>query len=244
VNIKSFYNYLPNSIRRLIDEKNGKRLFKALGVIQKDGSLDYKLYWDKRYLSGGDSGAGSFGAYSSWKADIVNHVVSTYQVATVLEFGCGDGNQLLKFQIPEYRGLDVSSSAVDSCKEVFKSDKSKSFQVIRPDSDLDVSPAQLVMSLEVLMHITAEADYLWTLKNIFESSKKFVLIQAPLFEYRLFPKHSHEKYRDIFRYLIDYLDRWSIIGLFVHPSVSTADRRKNVIGEMSSDFILLQKRGQ
>lgn len=241
---KSIYKCLPKYIRKIPNENGAKRLFNSLGVIQKDGSLDYKLYWDKHYLSGGDSGAGSFGAYSSWKADIVNQVISTYRVNTVLEFGCGDGNQLLKFQIPEYRGLDVSSSAVDTCKEVFKNDNSKSFQVIRPGSNIDFSSAQLVMSLEVLMHITLEVDYLWTLEKIFESSGKFVLIQVPLFEYTLFPKHSHEKYRDIFRYLIDYLDSWSIIGLFVHPSVTTADRRKNVVGEMSSDFILLQKRNQ
>lgn len=232
----------PKSIRNILNEMSAKRYFNSLGVIQKDGSLDYKLYWDKRYLSGGDSGAGSFGANSSWKADIVNQVISTYQVNTVLEFGCGDGNQLLKFEIPEYRGLDVSSMAVDTCREVFKNDKSKSFQVIRPGSNVDFSSAQLVMSLEVFMHITLEEDYLWTLEKIFESSGKFVLIQAPLFEYMLFPKHSHEKYRDIFRYLIDYLDTWSIIDLFVHPSVTTADRRKNVVGEMSSDFILLQRR--
>jgi SAM-dependent methyltransferase len=233
---------LPKFIRKILDDRGAKRLFNSLGVIQKDGQLDYKLYWDKHYLTGGDSGAGSFGAFSSWKADIVNQVISTYQINTVLEFGCGDGNQLLKFQIPEYRGLDVSSSAVATCKEIFKNDKSKSFSVIRPNSNLDVSSAQLVMSLEVLMHITLEEDYLWTLEKIFESSEEFVLIQAPLFEYKLFPKHSHEKYRDIFRYLIDYLDCWSIIGLFVHPSVSPADRRKNVIGEMSSDFILFKKR--
>lgn len=241
---KYIYRFLPESIRKAIDEIGAKRLFKSLGVIQKDGSLDYKLYWDKHYLSGGDSGAGSFGAHSTWKADIVNQVISTYQVNTVLEFGCGDGNQLVKFQIPEYRGLDVSQTAVDACRDAFKNDSSKSFQVIRPGSNTDFSSAQLVMSLEVLMHITSEVDYLWTLEKIFESSEKLVLIQAPLFEYTLFPKHSHEKYRDIFRYLIDYLDRWSVIGLFVHPSVNSANRRKNVVGEMSSDFILLQKRGQ
>ena len=51
-------------------------------------------YWQERYATGGDSGVGSYEKFAEFKAEIVNAFVSTYGVTSVIEFGCGDGNQL------------------------------------------------------------------------------------------------------------------------------------------------------
>ena len=51
-------------------------------------------YWENRYASGGNSGAGSEGANAVWKATVINDFVASHYVRDVLEYGCGDGRQL------------------------------------------------------------------------------------------------------------------------------------------------------
>ena len=51
-------------------------------------------YWDTRYAGGGTSGAGSYGPAAKWKAAAVNKWVAELGVEDVIDFGCGDGNQL------------------------------------------------------------------------------------------------------------------------------------------------------
>ena len=72
-------------------------------------------YWERRYARGGDSGAGSYGRLAIFKAEFVNSFVRDHGIRSVIEFGCGDGNQLSLAEYPSYFGLDVSRSAVEAC---------------------------------------------------------------------------------------------------------------------------------
>jgi hypothetical protein len=55
-----------------------------------------KQYWIDRYkYKTGTSGAGSYGIYAEYKAEIINEFMSKNGINNVLELGCGDGNQLL-----------------------------------------------------------------------------------------------------------------------------------------------------
>ena len=51
-------------------------------------------YWEQRYREGGCSGAGSYGKFGRFKAQVLNQFVVEHGIRTVMEFGCGDGNQL------------------------------------------------------------------------------------------------------------------------------------------------------
>jgi hypothetical protein len=51
-------------------------------------------YWKERYAAGGSSGAGSYNKLAEFKAEVINDFVVRNQVQTVIEYGCGDGNQL------------------------------------------------------------------------------------------------------------------------------------------------------
>src|SRR5262245_42492336 len=64
-------------------------------------------YWQFRYKEGGSSGAGSYGRLAQFKSEVLNKLVAHQDVKTVVEFGCGDGNQLLTARYPQYIGLDV-----------------------------------------------------------------------------------------------------------------------------------------
>ena len=142
--------------------------------------LDYKSYWEGHYRAGGDSGAGSYGDHAQYKADILNRLVRDRGIKTVLEFGCGDGNHLAYYEFGEYLGLDVAASAVSKCTQKYSDDATEAFRTIKPDEGLDLGTFDLVISIEVLMHVIDEDAFLWTLDNIFSHASRYVAILTPL----------------------------------------------------------------
>lgn len=204
--------------------------------------LDYVAYWERRYGRGGTSGSGSYGDLAAYKAEVINGFIAEHHVHSVAEFGCGDGNQLKQYSIPTYLGLDVASTAVQACRQAFAGDDTKSFALIRPGEDPDIGMFDLTMSIEVLMHVTREPDFLWSLDMLFRHASRYVIIHAPLSVLIDHPKGSHEKYRDLFSYLVPYLGDFAITDVRVHPGLTTADRRNGVIGPMASDFVFLERK--
>ena len=67
-------------------------------------TFDSAQYWRDRYRSGGNSGAGSYGRLADFKAEIVNAFVREHDVASVIEFGSGDGAQLALADYPTLSG--------------------------------------------------------------------------------------------------------------------------------------------
>lgn len=74
-----------------------------------------RTYWDRRYAFGGYSGAGSSGRLAAFKAETLNRFVEQHGIGSVVELGCGDGNQLSLGAYPFYLGIDVSREAVRRC---------------------------------------------------------------------------------------------------------------------------------
>lgn len=115
--------------------------------------INSKKYWENRYSTGGNSGAGSYGKFAQYKSIILNEFVQNNKINKVIEFGCGDGNQLQLAKYPEYLGLDVSTTALDLCKNKFKHDKSK---VFKPLKQYKQETADLVLSLDVIFHLVED----------------------------------------------------------------------------------------
>src|ERR1700692_4583832 len=84
-------------------------------------------YWEGRYSQGGNSGEGSYGRLAEFKASVLNTFIREHKIQSVIEFGCGDGNQLTLASYPQYIGLDVSRTVIMKCITKFKSDNTKSF---------------------------------------------------------------------------------------------------------------------
>ena len=82
-------------------------------------------YWVNRYNGGGNSGEGSYGQLAEFKAEIINEFVRRNVITSVIELGCGDGNQLKLAEYPLYIGFDVSLKALSIYVE-------KYFQTILP----------------------------------------------------------------------------------------------------------------
>jgi len=134
------------------------------------------VYWEKRYHSNGNSGVGSYGKSAEYKADFLNQFVKDNDIDSVIEFGCGDGNQAMQFHFPSYIGLDVSSTAIEKCTEACRDDIRKQFFI--SDKKKTGLKAELAISLDVIYHLIEEEVYENYMKQLFAAATKYVIIYA------------------------------------------------------------------
>lgn len=129
-------------------------------------------YWKIRYEDGGDSGAGSYGEYAIYKAEIINNYIQKYGIKTISDLGCGDGNQISLLRgFETYCGYDISEFIIKKCREKFSGSSMMFFCDIT-----DIPDAELTISLDVIYHIVNEKEYEKYLSYLFDKSKKYVLI--------------------------------------------------------------------
>ncbi len=149
-----------------------RKIYRSIKRVLK-GKIETLQYWEKRYSSGGNSGAGSYGRLALYKAEIINRFVKENSVQSVIEFGCGDGNQLSLANYPTYIGFDVSETAIKICEKRFMSDATKSFRML---GDYQGEQADLTLSLEVIFHLLEENLYFEHMRILFNTSKRFIII--------------------------------------------------------------------
>ncbi len=147
-----------------------KKKYKKLFRLNRNS----ENYWVQRYNSGGDSGIGSQGVLAEFKSEIINDFVRKHNIETVIEFGCGDGNQLKLAEYPSYLGFDIAPKAIELCRDIFLHDKSKTFGLM----DSHWIRAQLTLSLDVIYHLLEDDVYYTYMERLFGSSKQFVIIYS------------------------------------------------------------------
>jgi hypothetical protein len=146
--------------------------------IWKKPFKDSQTYWENRYRKNGNSGDGSYGIKAAYKATVINEFVAEKNVDTVIELGCGDGNQLKQFYFENYIGFDVSPTAVQKCKDIFKDDASKKFFLFAPETMAKDFTATLTLSLDVIYHLVEDDIFQKYMNNLFSISLKYVIIYA------------------------------------------------------------------
>lgn len=169
-----------------------------------------KNYWEDRYQSKNNSGAGSYGRLAAFKAEILNNFVINNQVTKVIELGCGDGNQLSLSNYPNYIGFDVSETAIKICEEKFKHDASKKFYLMDDKIKKDIK-APLVLSLDVLYHLIEDVvfeDYMYTL---FSRSSKYVIIYSSNYDDHFAPHVKCRKFTEWIAHNI--FNSWELIEI-------------------------------
>lgn len=134
-----------------------------------------RAYWENRYKSGGNSGAGSYNSLAEFKAEIINEFVEERNIETVIEFGSGDGNQLKYFNFKSYVGFDVSQTAVFKCRNLYKTDSTKRFEVV---DAYNSEKADLVLSLDVIYHLIEDSTFHDYMERLFSASGKYVIIYS------------------------------------------------------------------
>jgi SAM-dependent methyltransferase len=173
-----------------------------------------RRYWERRYRSGADSGAGSYGPMAAFKAEVLNGFVREHSVRTVVEFGCGDGAQLGLADYPNYVGLDVSQRAVDLCAQRFATDPSKRFFLYTEDYPADLRPhvprADLALSLDVVYHLVEDAAYERHLRDVFDAAERFVAIYSSDLD-RIEPAAPHVRHRRFTDWVTGQRPRWRLL---------------------------------
>lgn len=136
---------------------------------------DSQSYWQNRYKAGGLSGAGSYGRLAEFKAEFLNSFVSSHDIKSVIELGCGDGNQLSLAQYPRYIGVDVSQDAIRICREKFSGDPTKSFFQVT-EQDQYSGACDLALSLDVLYHLVEDSVFDEYMSSLFSRSQKYIIV--------------------------------------------------------------------
>jgi hypothetical protein len=151
-----------------------RRAFRPRSVAQHE-FLSTVQYWETRYASGDHSGTGSYGRLAAFKAEVINRFVEQHGIATVIEFGCGDGNQLRLARYKRYLGFDVAKTAIDKCESIFRSDATKTFKLM---TEYSGEKADLSLSLDVIYHLIEDPVFDAYMRQLFESAEKFVVIYS------------------------------------------------------------------
>lgn len=168
-------------------------------------------YWEKRYASGGHSGAGSYDKLADFKATVVNSFIKKNQVTSVVEFGCGDGNQLALGEYPKYIGLDVSKSSIRICAEKHAKDPHKNFFIYDSQAFIDNSgifKSDLAMSLDVIYHIIEDEAFSSYMHHLFNSAKTYVIIYSTDFDSK---QTFHVKHRNFTKWIETNLPAWKLM---------------------------------
>lgn len=163
-------------VRRL-----GRRIRRSRGArwIRERFFPGSRDYWEQRYATGGLSGSGSYGRLAKFKAEFLNEFVARHEIRSVIELGCGDGNQLSLAEYPSYVGFDVSRTAVRICEERFRGDSTKRFVLHDATNDpLPSERADLALSLDVVYHLVEDEVFEAYMRHLFGLAERFVIVYS------------------------------------------------------------------
>jgi hypothetical protein len=164
-------------------------------------------YWKARYRRHRNSGAGSYGRLAEFKAEILNEFVREHRVGSVIEWGCGDGNQQALADYPRYVGIDISADAINWCAKRFKADPTKQFLV---DTEAANVKAELALSLDVLYHLVEDKVFDNYMRSLFGSAQRYVGIYSSDYDK---PGHvPHVRHRSFSRWIADNAPGWHRVG--------------------------------
>jgi hypothetical protein len=152
-------------------------------------------YWEDRYRSGGNSGAGSYNRLAQFKADFLNQFVADHKIESVIEFGSGDGAQLRLAAYPRYIGVDVSETVLAQTRTDFAANPAFSFLHVG-----DVGPetrAELSLSLDVIYHLVEDEIFETYMASLFAAAQRYVIVYASNVDGgRPGPHVRHRKFTD------------------------------------------------
>lgn len=171
-----------------------------------------KTFWRDNYREGGHSGFGSLGELAAFKARVLNDFVASHGIESVIELGCGDGNQLALAEYPQYTGLDISPDAIKLCIERFAGDKSKAFFVYDGEGFHDPIGrfrAELAISLDVVFHLVEDDVFETYMQDLFGMAERFVVIYSVNDE-RWFPD-PYSRARRFTDWIDEHRPDWKLI---------------------------------
>jgi hypothetical protein len=205
------------TIKELIRPLPGMRRISLLR--QRMVYRDSAHFWEGSYAQGGTSGNGSCGALAEGKSRFLNELARERAVHSVIEFGCGDGNQLSLAQYSSYTGLDVSRTAIGLCQRRFSEDPAKSFFLYDGACFTDragIFTADLALSLDVIYHLTEDMVFETYLTHLFTAGRRLVVIYSTNAE--ISRTAPHVRHRHFTPWVEANCPGWKLTGVTPGPN--------------------------
>ena len=193
--LKISHKYIFKQNYKIIKRNNNKLIFNFNISSNYEYVKSSKDYWEKRYSSGGNSGSGSYNNLALFKASIINNFINKNKINSVIEWGSGDCNQLSFANYKKYIGYDVSKTAIKICLKKFNKDKTKTF-IHMSDNFINDKKGDLSISLDVIYDLLEDNVFNLYMKNLFNSSKKYVCIYSSNFDKKWAKHVRHRKFTD------------------------------------------------
>jgi SAM-dependent methyltransferase len=209
------------TIRELMRPLPGVRQVSLLR--QRLSYTDSADFWEENYTRGRTSGNGSYGRLAEGKSRYLNNLIQTRRVTSVIEFGCGDGNQLSLAWYPRYIGLDVSKTAIDLCQRRFADDAGKSFFLYDGGCFTDrdgIFTADLALSLDVVYHLTEDAVFETYLRHLFRAGQRLVVIYST--DAEMSGTAPHVRHRHFTRWVEANIEGWRLTSVVPGPNTEQA----------------------
>ena len=213
-----------------------RKMFRKIVTKPNDQFPGSEQYWIQRYAENGNSGAGSYDKLAEFKADILNNFVAHKGIESIIEYGCGDGNQLKFSKYPKYIGFDVSEQAIKRCNALFTDDHTKSFKLI---SEYSGEVAQLTLSLDVIYHLIEDSVFLKYMEILFKSSTKYTIVYSSNTNDQFPNQSKHVRNRLFSDWISSNMSDWTLIERISNPYPYTGDHK---VGSFA-DFYVYAKRG-
>ena len=191
---------MPNLIKKIKS--------KIRKIFLLNGFQGSRKYWKNRYEKGGTSGPGSYGHLAQFKAEILNNFVQLHNVRSIIEFGCGDGNQLKLSSYPSYIGFDISEESIKLCSAFFSNDISKRFRLMDKYAN---ETAELTLSLDVIFHLTEDEIYHSYMHRLFDASTKYVIVYSSNTEQGATKHPAHVRHRLFTLWVEKHKPGWKLV---------------------------------
>ena len=224
-----------NDLEKIIEQKNAE--LNQKNFREQTEKLHSGEFWDKHYQHAGDSGTGSYGRLSKFKSEIVNAFVKNEKIHTVLEIGCGDGNQLKLMEYEHYVGVDVSAHIIEADREIFQGDSSKEFYCSLTEREKYANRNyDLVLSMDVIFHLLEDEVFHLYMDDLFGLASKFVVIYSSNHEeFTPWPEYRH---RNFTGYVADHFPEWKLIQYIPNKYPYQIGKESET---SASDFYIFQR---
>lgn len=225
---------MKNMIKKIPVLRSIARVFYFTFIAPFKSFPGSKDYWIQRYDSGETSGSGSYHKFAIFKAEVLNSFVRDKQIRRIIEYGCGDGNQLRLSEYPTYIGFDVSPKAISQCENIFSFDETKTFKLM--DSYAN-EKAQLTLSLDVIYHLIEDDVFFIYMKRLFDSSTRFVIIYSSNTDKQARLQRAHVKHRKFTKWIKQDKPEWKLIQHIPNKYPYLGDEQEGSF----ADFYIFEK---
>jgi glycosyltransferase involved in cell wall biosynthesis len=182
--------------------------------------FDSNRYWENRYRTGGNSGAGSYNVLAQYKGHFLNAFAQSKALSSIAEMGSGDGNQLKYFAFENYTGFDVSKTVIERTQSMYRDKPNYKFVWLGDPSldwELQEDAYDCALSLDVLYHLIDDQIYINYLDQLFSLSRRYVVIYASNFNGPDIRGASHVRHRKFTDDVAARFPQWKLLKLVENP---------------------------